>query len=327
MTTEPLTWPDEVDDIIRGDLTVAVAYNTPAGGTVVASVSPVGLADREAGVVGFTTSLGFPRKLERILRDPRVSLAYHTRLHGYADHPPYVLAQGRATLDMQPTPERLAALAAAAERFLGPVKQGRIWDWVLREYLQERVFVDVTVERIAVWPDLTTHGSPDVTGPALPPAPDPQRPPKNGTAPRVPVGTQLRKIADMPHRLLGYQGADGFPVVIPVRVTGHDETGLQLEAAPGLLPPGGRRAGLLAHAFNAQCAGLGMRTFTGWLTVTGERALYAPHTAKALAAPANKTLIALGNGLMAKHGLRRARRDGTADRLRALATGGAAPAR
>lgn len=327
MTTGPVTWPDPVDDVVRGDLTVAVAYNTPAGGTVVASVSPVGLADRDAGSVGFTTSLGFPKKLERILRDPRVSLAYHTRLHGYADDPSYVLAQGRTVLDMDPSAERLGVLLAAAERFLGPNKQGRVWDWVLREYLRERVFADVTVERLAVWPDLTARGVPDVTGPALPPAPDPQRPPKNGTAPRVPMDTQMRKVEKLPHRLLGYQGADGFPVIVPVRVAGHDDSGFRLEAAEGLLPPGGRRAGFLAHSFNAQCVGLSMRTFTGWLTVTGGSARYAPHTVKALAAPANKTLIALGNGLMAKQGLRRARRDGTSDRLRTLAAAGPATTR
>ena len=81
----PITWPDSVDEIIGGDLTAALAYVTPAGGAVVTAVAPVGLRDRAAGTVTFTTSLGLGRKLERIARNPRVALAYHAREHGFAD--------------------------------------------------------------------------------------------------------------------------------------------------------------------------------------------------------------------------------------------------
>jgi hypothetical protein len=38
-----------------------------------------------------------------------------------------------------------------------------------------------------------------------------------------------------------------------------------------------------------------------------ERALFAPHTAYGFRAPANKTLLLLANGLLAKRGLRKAR--------------------
>jgi hypothetical protein len=38
------------------------------------------------------------------------------------------------------------------------------------------------------------------------------------------------------------------------------------------------------------------------------RALYAPHTEFGFRAPGNKTLLLLANGLLAKWGLRRARR-------------------
>ena len=53
-----VTWPDDVDQILAGDLTTALAYVTPAGGAVVTAVAPIGLRDREAGTVTFTTSLG-----------------------------------------------------------------------------------------------------------------------------------------------------------------------------------------------------------------------------------------------------------------------------
>ena len=72
-------WADVDDEIIGGDLTTALAYVTPAGGAVVTAVAPIGLRDREAGTVGFTTSLGFGRKLDRIKANPRVALAYHAR--------------------------------------------------------------------------------------------------------------------------------------------------------------------------------------------------------------------------------------------------------
>ena len=110
MIGEPVRWPDEVDEVIRGDLTAAAAYITPAGGAVVTAVAPVGIGRRDAGGVGFTTSLGFPRKLERIIGDPHVALAFHTREHGFSASPAFVLAQGRARVDITPSRERLEAL-------------------------------------------------------------------------------------------------------------------------------------------------------------------------------------------------------------------------
>ncbi|MBC7273122.1 MAG: hypothetical protein H5T76_31230 [Streptomyces sp.] len=63
-----------------------------------------------------------------------------------------------------------------------------------------------------------------------------------------------------------------------------------------------------------------MTTLTGWLEAESEtEARYAPHTLTGLAAPPNRTVQALASGLLAKHGVRRARRDGTSERLRGLA--------
>ncbi|MFE6914008.1 hypothetical protein [Streptomyces rubiginosohelvolus] len=320
MTAAPLPWSDTAHEVLSGDLNVAVAYVTPAGGAVVVSVSPLGLTDRAAGRIGFTTSLGFPRKLERILRDPRVALAYHTREHGFARPEDYVLAQGDAVVDMHPSSQRLDDVLNASDRFFGPGKSGRAWDWLLHEYRRARVYVDVDVRRMATWPDLAAYGPQEVTGPAWPDAPAEQRAPRNGTAPRVDVAKLSRKIDPLPYRLLAYRGADGYPVVVPVEIVGRDHTGFRLLAPPGLLPPGGRRAGLLAHSFRPQNVGLAMMTFTGWLTARSEtEACYAPHTSTALAAPANRTVQALGNGILAKHGVWRAGRDGTGERLRTLA--------
>src|ERR1700704_4787332 len=100
-------WSDLEDGIIGGDLTAALAYATPAGGTVVTPVAPIGLRERPAGTVGFTTSLGFGRKLARIDENPRVALAYHAREHGFATGTRFVLVQGTASYDSQPDRETL----------------------------------------------------------------------------------------------------------------------------------------------------------------------------------------------------------------------------
>src|SRR5436305_7273712 len=125
----PVTWPDAADEIIAGDLTAGVAYVTPAGGSVVTAVAPIGLRDREAGTVGFTTSLGFGRKLERIRANPRVALAYHAREHGFATEPRFVLVQGTARYDAHPDRSYLEEhIQPASARFLGPPRRGLFWD-------------------------------------------------------------------------------------------------------------------------------------------------------------------------------------------------------
>lgn len=319
MASEPVRWPDEVDEVIRGDLTAAAAYVTPAGGAVVTSVCPLGIDRREEAEVGFTTSLGFAKKLERIIADPHVALAYHAREHGFSASPAFVLAQGLASVDLRPSRARLEAIAPQGERFLGQFMRGAVWDQLLREYYYERVFVDVTVDRIASWPDLSAFGQMRVFGASWPGPPGPQAPPKNGTSPRVDVARAAGRIGVLPHRVLAYRGADGFPVMVPVELAGHDAAGLQLVTADGLLPPGGRRAGLLAHAYRPQLIGLATRTFTGWLEVADDgTAVYAPHTCKGFVAPALKKLLLVSNGLFAKYGLWQARRQGTVERLERL---------
>ena len=320
MSDETVRWGDDVDEVIRGDMTAAAAYVTPAGGAAAVGVSPCGLADRDRGTVGFTTSLGFGKKLERIVRDPHVALAYHARDHGFSASPRYVLAQGIASVDLEPSPSRLQQFGPQATRFLGAFKQGAVWDRLLREYYAERVFVDIDVARVVTWPDLGAAGEPVVAGAALAAPAPPQAPPKGGTGPRVDVAKTAGQLSPLAHRLLAWRGTDGFPVVVPVALGGHDATGLRLVTPPGLLPAGGRRAGLLGHSYRPKLVGLATRVLTGWLTVDEDgAALYAPHTSKGFMAPPRKNLLLVSNGLMAKVGHWQTRRSGTAARLRTLA--------
>ena len=302
-----MTWSAAADDIIGGDLTAAVAYVTPAGGAVVTAVAPIGLRDREAGTVTFTTSLGFGRKLDRLRREPRMALAYHARDHGFSERPEYVLIQGRARIVEEPDRDYLEGVVQpAAERFMGPPKRGVFWDRWLSAYYADRVPVHVDVERVVVWPDLRCADAPEVFGTPLPAeAAAPQEPPKKGAGPRVDVDAAQRKLAPLPHAVLAHVQADGYPAIVPVQIRDPGAAGITLNAADRLLPPGGRRAGLLAHDYRPQLIGLAARQHTGWL----QDGVYAPHTQSGFKAPANKTLLLLGNGYLARRGLKRARRE------------------
>jgi hypothetical protein len=319
MAMTVVEWSDDIDEVLTGDLTAAAAYLTPAGGAVVTGVAPCGLRDRNRGVVSFTTSLGFGKKLEHIMANPRVALAYHSREHGFSASPRFVLVQGTASVDLTPSSRRIDALVPQAERYVGKVKRGLLWDPLLREYYRERVVVDVTVGRVVSWPDPFAAGVPEVLGVPLDEPAGPQTPPKKGTAPRVSVTKAAGQTTMLPHRLLAYRGPDGLPVIIPVDMAGHDSAGLRLVVSPGLLPPGGRRAGLLAHSYRPQLVGLSTRMFTGWLDVDAEGCVvYAPHTSRGFRAPPVKTLLLVSNGLFAKYGMWQARRAGLAPRLQAL---------
>jgi nitroimidazol reductase NimA-like FMN-containing flavoprotein (pyridoxamine 5'-phosphate oxidase superfamily) len=306
-----LIWDDELDTIFAGDLTVALGYRTPAGGVVVQAVAPIGLRDRDRGTLGFTTSLGFSKKLERIAADPRVALAFHAREHGLATSTRFVLAQGTAHVIERPSDAQRALVRTQATAHLGPPKEGRIfWNRWLRESYVSRVPVEVYVTQIVTWPSLDAAGVPQsVAGvPLSREVPAPQRPPKNGTGPRVDVARAARRLRHTEHTLLGYAGADGAPVVVPVAIGADGADGLVLTSAAAL-PPGGRRAGLLGHSYKPKLIGLEARQHTGWLEVDADGgARYAPHTETGYKAPPNKTLLLLLNGALAKQGVRQAAR-------------------
>ncbi len=121
-----------------------------------------------------------------------------------------------------------------AERYVGKVRQGRVWDLLLHEYYVERVFVDIALDRVVTWPDLGASGGMEVTGAAWPGPADPQPPPAGGTSPRIDVAKAAARISMLPHRLLAYRGADGFPVVVPIQIAGHDQNAVSPARSPRL---------------------------------------------------------------------------------------------
>ena len=302
-----VTWPDEVDEILGGDLTAALAYVTPAGGTVLTPVAPIGLRDREAGTVGFTTSLGFGRKLERIAANPRVALAYHAREHGLSKRPGFVLVQGRA--EAQPTSEALLTeLGERATPYLGVPRRGLFWDRWLSAYYVDRILVTVAVQRILWWPTDDVSGEPVAIGAALAGQPSSQAPPAKGTDSRIDTAKVVKGLR-APHRLIGWTGGDGHPVVVPVGTITAQTDRIDLVAKGGLVPGGARRAALLAHDYRAQLVGLSEHHALGWMTADSDRGpvAFRPHSRGGFVAPPNKTLLLLANGFLARRGLKRAR--------------------
>ena len=302
-----MSWPDAVDEILDGDQAVALGHRTPARGVVLTPLTNFTVRDREAGTVEvLNSSIGIWRKLERISRDPQVAIAFHSRLHARTDRPEYVLVQGTARLTPLEDRGYLDRIRDDWERAAGPRDVGPLWERWQRIY-HWRVGISVDVERIVVWPDLRCDGAPEVHGAPLPADPPAQRPPQNGTAPRVNVRRTARRIAKLPHALTGWVGADGFPVVVPVELGEPGGTGIPLTTGAGVeLPPGGRRAGLLGHWFALYTYGQEQRRHTGWL----EDGVYAPHTSMGYRMPASKTVFRLASGFETRRRFREGRKAG-----------------
>jgi hypothetical protein len=301
-------WDDDVDDVITGDAAVGFASVTPARGVVIVPMTPLGLRDRDAGTVTVTTSLGLPKKLDRLRHNPSVALAYHAREHGDSASPLYVLVQGTAEVQEQPDRAWLESITPAWEHFLGPRHSGPVGR-LMDVYYWQRVAITVRVRRVMVYDG--TAAPPRILGedlPAEPPAA--QRPPKHGTRPRVDTAKLAAQVDRLPHTLLGWAGTDGLPMVARVRSQGTTERGLSLATSHGPLPPGGRRAGLTAHAFHRHMVGQEQRVHTGWIDVNGTEAIYAPHTKAGYALPRSHSLMTLGSIVGTRAGYRKARQLG-----------------
>ncbi len=304
-------WNDAVDEVLGNDLAACFTYATPAKGVVITPMAPLGIRDRERGTVTLSTSLGLPKKLIRVRENPHVAVAYHAREHSSLDRDQYLLVQGRASFDPKPDRAWLDSITPAWERFLGPRHTGLVGR-SLEVYYYERVAITIEVERILSWPTSDCAGEPEVFGsppPAAPPAS--QSAPNKGTAARESTSRLQRQAGKLPHTLLGWIGADGFPEVVPVAVTGADEDAVELSSA-GPIPPGRRRAGLTSHAFKPRMIGQEQRVHTGWLEHEDGRLRYSPHTKAGYALPASKAAFVAGAAIGTRSGIRKARAAGLA---------------
>lgn len=276
-------WPPRVVETLGGDLVVALASRTPAGGVVITPVSPLGTYDPAQETVTITTSLAFPRKLRRMARDDRVALLYHAREHGYARSPHLVLVQGRADFPDAPDGFWTPEVEERWNKFLVPRKTGLVWDWLGHEYYDLRIPVTVHVHRMVVWSQPDASDQPTVIGPPLSGrTPADQSPPSGGTDSRVDLVRFQRRLQRSRHTLMAHVDADGYPMMTP----GHLTIDGEVLAVTGVrLPQGERRAGILGHWFGKRGKGQGQAAFTGWLEARGDHGTYAAHTATGYAMP------------------------------------------
>jgi hypothetical protein len=306
-----VSWSDEIDEILAGDLAAGFAYLTPSKGVVITPMAPLGLRDREAGTVTLSTSLGLWKKLDRIRRNSGVAVAYHAREHGLTDRPGFVLVQGRASFSTTPDRAWLESITPEWDRFLEP-RLGAPIGRLLDVYYWQRVAITITVERIVAYPDDAASGEREVFGATPAPPPASQAPPRGGTEPRVDPARVAAHARRLPHTLLGWCGSDELPEVVPVTVEEAGSEGVELRVPPAAVPPGGRRAGLTSHWFRPRMVGQEQRIHTGWLIGEGAgRALYSPHTKAGYRLPPSKTLYTLGCATLAR-GMRGARKAGLA---------------
>ncbi|MEX2252555.1 MAG: hypothetical protein WD649_00235 [Thermoleophilaceae bacterium] len=307
-----VSWSDEVDEILAGDLTAGVAYLTPAKGVVIVPMAPLALRDRDAGTITLTTSLALWRKLDRIRRNSGVAVAYHAREHGLSDRPGFVLVQGRATFSTKPDRAWLESITPQWDRFLGR-RHGGPLGRLLDVYYWQRVGIEIEVERVVAYPDDAASEEPEVFGAARADSPGSQSAPKGGTGPRVKTGALAAGAGRLPHTLLGWCGADDLPEVVPVSAADAEADGVSLRVPPGSVPAGERRAGLTSHAFWPQMRGQHQRIYTGWLRGDGtDQVAYAPHTKAGYRLPPSSALYTIACISLATR-MRGARKAGLAD--------------
>jgi hypothetical protein len=302
-------WSDEVDEILGGELTAGLAYLTPAKGVMISPMAPLGLRDRDAGTITLSSSLALWKKLDRMRRNPGVAVVYHARDYALHDRPGFVLVQGRASFDTTPDRAWLESITPQWNQFLGKRSTGLIGR-TQHVYYWERIAINIAVERVVYYRDTRATGEPEVFGAPLAPPPAPQKTPGKGTEPRVDVGKVASSVAKLPHTLLGWCGSDEMPEVVPVSAAEAAEDGLWLTVPPDRVPPGGRRAGLTSHAFQAQMLGQNQRIHSGWLEANGE-AFYSPHSRAGYALPASKPLYLVACASLATR-MRAARKAGIA---------------
>lgn len=305
-----VTWSDDVDEILGGDLAVGLAYLTPAKGVLIAPMATLGMRDREAGTVTLSSSLALWKKLDRMRRNPGVAVAYHAREHAFHDRPGFVLVQGRASFDTTPDRAWLESITPEWNKFLGKRSTGLIGR-TQHVYYWERIAINVQVERVLYYRDTLGSGEPEVFGAPVAPPPASQKPPGKGTEPRVELGKVASSVAKLPHTLLGWCGSDEMPDVVPVTAAEPAEAGLRLTVPPNRVPPGGRRAGLTAHAFQQKMLGQNQRIHSGWMEGDGGEVLYSPHTRAGYALPASKALYLIATASLATR-MRAARKAGIA---------------
>src|SRR6516165_716061 len=122
----PARWSDQAQEVISGDITTAAAYLTPAGGAVVTAVATFGIADRDRGTVGFTTSLGFPPEARADHWRPAGGAGLSRARARVLGAAPVRAGAGPRVGGPAAPRERVQAIIPQAERYYGAAQRGSV---------------------------------------------------------------------------------------------------------------------------------------------------------------------------------------------------------
>ena len=313
----PVSWPDHVDEILGGGPDGRARLCDPGG--------------RRGGDGGRPDRAARPRARHGRASPPRsgsprsstasgASRAWRsptTRAStGSSSRPEYVLVQGRA----EPV-ERAHARATASwcagtpSSHLGEGRSGRVLG-----PLAARVLHGARSRCGCTWSGSPCGPTCDCAGRAAScyglPEPAPRRPIRSRRRRRAPAARgHARARPSGCARRRTCCSATSTPTATPRSWSGRaasprTSTGLELAAAPGVIPAGARRAGLLGHDYRPQLVGLTARQHTGWLEAAGRRGLYAPALGDRLRGAAQQDAAAALQRAAGQEGVRKARRAG-----------------
>jgi hypothetical protein len=276
------TLPQEVRDVFENFITTE--YTTVDGRQQPITWPVTPYYRPGAATIDLTTGLGYPKKADDALRNPRVSLLFSDPTGSGRDTRCRVLVQGTAAVDdrdLDANRERYwreSSEKLPATKDMHPPKLLR----GLMGWYYTRLYVKVRPERVFVWPDGDQTKEPQLHGARLeevrsghseePPAE--HAPPEGGSAKWDDRMDELGQRYET--AVLSWVGPDGFPISARVPVSLNRDAGrIELSDLPSALPPIEGRACLAAHSHapdftwqeNFQVRGDLVRTDDGWALV------------------------------------------------------------
>ncbi len=266
----PAGWPPELLALFERAVTVEYASRTRSGDPVTVPVTPY--LGEDGRTLDVSTGLTYPVKAERARRDPRVALLFSDALGTGLERAPVVLVQGLATVrdaDLQAGTDRYVRLSMAKAPEVYAGQPG----WLLRtlSWYFARIWIQVTPTRMLWWPEGRLDAQPrewkaPLGTQAAPSDPAPSGPGAAGVlTPPADWRPAAAEAAGLPTRDLTVVGADGFPVVLPVRELAPVPEGFRLQVAPGAEPVPAGPACLTFHAHSVPFTAQQNRSFAGAL--------------------------------------------------------------
>ncbi len=273
VTTTAPAFPAELTELFDRAVTAEYASRTRAGAPVTVPVAPY--LGEDGRTLDLSTGLTYPVKAERARRDPRVALLYGDPLGSGLEAPPVALVQGLATV-------RDADLQAGTDRYVRrsmakmPETYARMPRVALRRmsWYYARIWVEVTPLRVTWWPAGRLDEPPRVwEAPAGTEAPPSDPAPAGGRSPgvhREPGDWRLTAAEDarLALRDLTVIGADGLPVVLPLREVEPVGEGFRVRLPAGAGLPATARDGsapacLTLHTHSVPFTSQRNRAFAG----------------------------------------------------------------